>query len=121
LEQWPPEQALSARGFLRQSEGMAGIRYEFEADLWRWEARRDLWVFVRLPLDISEEIRDQPHPPAGFGSVKVVATLGSSRWSTSIFPESADGSYTLAIKGSVRKKEGVGLGDVVRIGIETLL
>jgi hypothetical protein len=99
---------------------MAGIRYEFEAELWRWEARRDLWVFARLPLDISQEIHDQPHPPAGWGSVKVMVTLGGSRWSTSIFPESADGAYTLAIKGSIRKKEGVGLGDVVRIGVETL-
>ena len=100
---------------------MAGIRYEFEADLWRWEARKDLWVFARLPLDVSEEIRDQPHPPAGFGSVKVMVTLGGSRWSTSVFPESADGAYIVAIKGSVRRAEGVELGDVVRLGIETLL
>ncbi len=100
---------------------MAGVRYEFEAELWRWEARRDLWVFARLPDDVSEEIRLQPHPPAGFGSVKVMVTLGGSRWSTSVFPESADGAYVVAIKGAVRAKEGVGLGDVVRLGIETLL
>lgn len=100
---------------------MAGIRYEFEAELWRWEARKDLWVFARLPQDVSEEIHDQPHPPAGFGSVKVMVTLGGSRWATSVFPESADGAYMVAIKGSVRKKEGVELGDVVRIGVETLI
>lgn len=102
-------------------EGMAGVRYEFETELFRWEARRDLWVFARLPEEVSEEIRLQPHPPAGFGSVKVLVTLGGSRWSTSIFPESAEGAFIVAIKGSVRRAEGVGLGDRVRLGIETLL
>ncbi|GIT81924.1 hypothetical protein LLS1_35930 [Leifsonia sp. LS1] len=100
---------------------MAGVRYEFETELFRWEARRDLWVFARLPDDVSEEIRLQPHPPAGFGSVKVMVTLGGSRWSTSVFPESADGAYIVAIKGAVRQAEGVSVGDTVRLGVETLL
>lgn len=97
------------------------MRYEFEAELFRWEARRDLWVFARLPEDISEEIRLQPHPPAGFGSVKVMMTLGGSRWSTSLFPESAEGAYIVSIKGAVRQAEGVQLGDRVHLGVETLL
>lgn len=99
---------------------MAGIRYEFESVLFPWEARRELWVFAQLPADVSAEIQDAPHPPAGFNSVKVTASLGSSRWSTSIFPQS-DGCYVLAVKKSVRDREGVGLGDTVRIGVETML
>lgn len=99
---------------------MAGVRYEFEAELFRWAARRDLWVFARLPEDISEEIRLRPHPPAGFGSIKVVVTLGSSRWSTSVFPESAEGPYLVAVKGEVRRREGVDVGDTVRMGVETV-
>ena len=97
---------------------MAGIRYEFESTLFPWEARRELWVFARLPLEGSEEIHDAPHPPAGFNSVKVEATLGSSRWSTSIFPE-GDGSYVLAIKKAIRTREGVDIGDTVRMAVET--
>ncbi|MGN6198091.1 DUF1905 domain-containing protein [Humibacter sp.] len=97
---------------------MAGIRYEFESTLFPWEARRELWVFARLPLEVSEEIHDAPHPPAGFNSVKVEATLGSSRWSTSIFPE-GDGSYVLAIKKAIRTREGVDIGDTVRMAVET--
>lgn len=97
---------------------MAGIRYEFESTLFPWEARRELWVFARLPLEISEEIHDAPHPPAGFNSVKVEATLGSSRWSTSIFPE-GDGTYVLAIKKAIRTREGVDIGDTVRMAVET--
>jgi hypothetical protein len=99
---------------------MAGIRYEFETTLFPWEARRELWVFARLPLDVSEEIHDAPHPPAGFNSVKVEATLGSSRWATSIFPE-GDGTYVLAIKKAIRAREGVDVGDTVRMAVETVV
>lgn len=96
---------------------MAGIRYEFESTLVPWEARRELWVFAHVPVEISEELDDAPLPRGGFNSIKVTATLGSSRWSTSIFP---DGDrFVLAIKKAIRAREGVDLGDTVHIGIET--
>jgi len=99
-----------------------GTRYEFDAELWRWESRTDEWVFARLPQDASDEIADVPRVRAGFGAVKVRVTLGSSRWTTSIFPEprGTDGAYVLPVKKSVRTAQGVGLGDVVRLAVETL-
>lgn len=100
---------------------MSGTRYEFEAELWRWEARTDRWVFASLPQDVSDEIADLPLPPAGFGSVKVEVTLGGSRWSTSVFPDSGRATYIVAIKAAVRRREGVDVGDVVRMAVETLL
>lgn len=100
---------------------MAGTRYEFEAELWRWEARTDTWVFAALPEDVSDEIAELPLPPSGFGSVKVEVTLGSSRWSTSVFPDADRTTYVLPVKAAVRQREEVGVGDVVRICVETLL
>lgn len=99
---------------------MPGTRYEFTADLYRWAARTQTWVFARLPLDISDDIREQPRPPAGFNSVKVEVSLGGSRWRTSIFPEAIDGAYALPVKSSVLRAEGVGIGDRVRIALETV-
>lgn len=99
---------------------MAGIRYEFEATLFRWTARREVWVFARVPAEVSDEIHDMPLPRGGFQSVKVTATLGASRWSTSIFPE-PDGTYVLAVSRAIRDREGVALGDAVRVGIEPLV
>jgi hypothetical protein len=96
---------------------MEAVRYEFESVLFEWDARREKWVFARLPDDISEEIAAQPHPPAGFDSVPVTVTLGSSRWRTSIFPQS-DGAYVVPLKRVIRDREGVDTGDAVRIGIE---
>lgn len=96
----------------------AGVRYEFTAELWRWAARPDEWVFVRLPAEMSAEIADVPRVRAGFGAVKVAVTLGRSRWRTSIFPEAADGPYVLPLKRAVRDAERLDIGDTARIGIE---
>ena len=99
---------------------MAGTRYEFAAELWRWAARTEEWVFVRLPADVSADIADVPRPRAGFGAVKVSATIGGSRWRTSIFPERTGGPYVLPVKKAVRAAEGLEVGDLARGGIETI-
>ncbi|HEY0260673.1 MAG TPA: DUF1905 domain-containing protein [Lacisediminihabitans sp.] len=86
-------------------------RYRFSSEPWEW-ASRENWFFVSLPADVSEEIAELPFPPRGFGSVPVRASIGSSTWTTSIFP-GADGRYVLPIKKSVRAAEGIdGSADV---------
>ncbi|MEK8228532.1 DUF1905 domain-containing protein [Oerskovia sp. M15] len=85
---------------------MAGTEYEFVAELWRWTARSDTWVFAALPTEVSDEIADSPLPPAGFGSVKVEVTLGGSRWSTSVFPDAERRTFVLPVKAAVRRREG---------------
>jgi hypothetical protein len=98
---------------------VAGTRYEFSAELWRWAARSEKWVFVRLPDDVSAEIAAVPRLRAGFGAVKVTATIGGSRWRTSIFPERTGGPYVLPIRQAVRAAEDLDVGDVTRVGVET--
>jgi hypothetical protein len=95
---------------------------EFVAELWLWDARRaDTWTFVSVPSELSAEIRDRAAalPPAGFGSVRVAVTLGTSTWQTSVFPGD-DGHYGLPVKKAVRRKEGVEAGDLVRVRLEVL-
>lgn len=97
-----------------------GVQREFAAELWLAQDGAGAGVvFARVPADVSAEVRDVPRPRAGFGSVRVTVTLGGSRWSTSVFPESSE-SYVLPVKKAVRAAEGVGVGDVVRIRIETV-
>ncbi|HEU4331235.1 MAG TPA: DUF1905 domain-containing protein [Lapillicoccus sp.] len=94
--------------------------YEFEAELWLWDARRvDTWTFVSLPPDISEEIaeRAQALPRAGFGSVRVEVTVGRTSWRTSIFPAAPD-RYDLPVKKAVRKAESLDPGDRVSVTVE---
>jgi hypothetical protein len=96
---------------------MDATRFEFETELFEWEARVEKWVFARVPEDVSAEIRDQPRPPSGFDSVRVTVTLGASRWQTSIFPQS-DRAYVVPLKKAIRVREGVDTGDLVRLAIE---
>ena len=53
----------------------------------------------------------------GFGSLKVVATIGGSTFKTSVFPSKSEG-WLLPVKASVRKAEGLGEGDVVVVSLE---
>lgn len=99
------------------------MRFTFEAELWVWDARREEgWTFVSLPADASAEIRDlaDAAPRRGFGSVRVRVTVGGSTWTTSVFPDSARGTYALPVKKPVRTAESLAVGDVATVTVEVL-
>ncbi|SIR63856.1 DUF1905 domain-containing protein [Microbacterium sp. RURRCA19A] len=80
---------------------------EFEGEVFRWAARLDSdWYFVALPLDLSEAVRETQTYRRGFGGVRVEASIGTSTWRTSVFPQS-DGAYVLPLKRAVRDREGI--------------
>ena len=92
------------------------MAFEFDAGLWRWEARTETWTFVSLPTDVADEVLDLAGPvERGFGSVRVEVTIGTTVWRTSIFPSSD--TYVLPVKKSVRAAEGLSIGDTVRVRI----
>jgi hypothetical protein len=94
----------------------------FEARLWVWDSRRaDTWVFVSLPADASEQIRERTGAlRRGFGSVRVRVTLGGSTWRTSIFPDAGRGAYVLPVKRGVRVAEAVDAGDTATVSVALL-
>lgn len=96
--------------------------FDFDAELWIWDARRaDSWTFVTVPAEASEEIRDlTAGPRRGFGAVRVRVTIGGSTWSTSIFPDSTRGAYVLPVKRAVRRAEDLEEGDVAHVTIELI-
>jgi hypothetical protein len=95
------------------------MRFRFSSELWQWQARSDSWFFVTMPPDQSDELRDLPHEPRGFRSVRVRATIGETTWGTSVFPDAQrSGGYVLPVKKSVREAEGIVNGDVVDVQVE---
>lgn len=100
---------------------LGGVIVDFEARLWEWDARRgDTWVFVSLPEDASEEIRElSAGTRRGFGSLRVRARIGATTWQTSIFPGS-DGPYVLPVKRAVRTAQHLDVGDVAAVAVELL-
>jgi hypothetical protein len=95
---------------------------EFEAELWLWSAKEgDSWVFVTVPEDVSDEIRERSGPPRGFGSARVEVTIGTTTWRTSVFPNSQEpGCYALPVKKAVRRSEGLDIGETAVIRLRAL-
>jgi len=92
--------------------------FEFVAPLWRYPGA-DGWHFVSLPPEISNDITDSTAGiRRGFGSVRVVVTVGSTSWQTSIFPDSKTRAYLLPVKKSVRVAERLEVGDQVKAQLQ---
>ncbi len=91
----------------------------FDAELYPWEAGAS-WVFVTVPADISDAIDDATSLTGGFGSVKVDVTIGSTNWSTSLFPSKQEEAYVLPIKKAVRAAENVDIGDTATITLHVV-
>jgi hypothetical protein len=87
----------------------------FAAKLWQHEGTGG-WYFLTLPQDVSADIRDSAGGLASsFGSVRVHAAIGRSRWKTSIFPDRKAGAYLLPVKAAVRTKEQLRAGELVEV------
>jgi len=91
--------------------------FQIAAEVWQYPGAGG-WHFVTLPEEVSAELRflarDSTKP---WGSVKIVATLGTSNWSTSLFPDKKSGRYLLPLKSEIRKKENIGAGTTVKFEI----
>jgi hypothetical protein len=76
--------------------------YKFKADVWKYKFDgATAWHFVTLPKDTSA---DKKSP---WGSLRVTAHIGKTKWNTSLFPDSKRGSYLLPVKADVRKAENL--------------
>ena len=89
------------------------LELAFEAELWQHDSPGG-WHFVTVSREVGDEVRERADR-RGFGSVRVTAAVGGSSWRTSVFPDAASGSFLLPVKQPVRRAEGLGAGDVVRV------
>lgn len=89
-------------------------KYKVRGKVWLWPGEQGAWHFVHVDTKTSETIKAKhARVRRGFGSVRVIATIGKTSWKTSIFPDSRSGTYLLPLKASVRRAEGLSEGDVV--------
>ena len=95
-----------------------GVRISFEAEVYRWEARTESWFFVNVPAEISQDLRELPAPPRGFGSLRVEARIGTTTWRTSIFPGRE--AYSLPLKKAVREREHLVEGGTAHVHLDVL-
>lgn len=86
---------------------------------YRFEAKVELftqdngWHYAKVPVKLSKPLEIL----ADRGLIAVQATVGMSSWLTSLLPY-GDGSHFIALPAKVRKKESIGLGDMIKISFE---
>jgi hypothetical protein len=92
------------------------LEFGGEAIWWRGPAP---FVFVRVPADLSAEIKAISNRVTyGWGVIPVVVTIGDTEYKTSLFPK--DGIYLVPVKTVVQKAEGVKVGDFVGLRVEVV-
>ncbi|RYG37197.1 MAG: DUF1905 domain-containing protein [Burkholderiales bacterium] len=89
----------------------------FRAKVWTQEST-GAWHFVTLPASLSKRIRaltaGQMKP---FGSFRVRARTGLTRWETSLFHDSKREAFLLPIKADVRRKEKIRIGNTIEVAV----
>lgn len=96
------------------------------APLTRWSGERGTYFVLLIDGETAEAIamHERVHrleygSRRGFGSVKIYAKIGTSRWKTSVFP-SKDGSWFLLVNAKVRKAQDLAESDPVEVELELI-
>lgn len=86
---------------------------EFSGEIWFWKGPAP-WHFVTVPDEESAALEAASAQVSyGWGMIPVVARIGGTSWSTSLWPK--DGAYVVPLKTRVRTAEGLQIGDVVAV------
>jgi hypothetical protein len=76
------------------------------------------WHFVSVEGEAAAEIRFAALGTASsFGSIRVTAVIGETKWETSLFPHKETGGFLLPVKAEVRRREALSRGDQVEVQI----
>lgn len=95
--------------------------------LHRWRGERGTYHLVTITGEEAEAIamherlaRLEFGSRRGFGSVKVMARIGGTRWKTSVFPQNRKSEWVLLVSKKVMKAEDLAEGDPLTIELQLL-
>jgi hypothetical protein len=89
------------------------MRLEFSGEIWFWRGPAP-FHFVTVPDEECGALEAASASVTyGWGMIPVTALIGSTRWTTSLFPK--DGRYIVPVKAQVRTAEELDVGDVVTV------
>lgn len=89
------------------------MEFDFEDQVWFWRGPSP-WHFVTVPEDACDVLQaESTFVSYGWGMIPVVVRIGDSVWSTALWPK--DGRYIVPIKSSVRRAEGLDVGDTAAV------
>ena len=89
------------------------MHLEFSGEVWFWRGPSP-YHFVTVPHEESAELKAASELVTyGWGMVPVEVRVGSTQWTTSLFPK--DGGYVVPLKDQVRNAEQIDIGDTVTL------
>ena len=95
------------------------MELEFSGVVWFWRGPSP-YHFVTVPEDESAELAAvSASVTYGWGMIPVTARIGTTQWTTSLFPK--DGGYLVPLKDKVRHAEGLDVDDTVTIRLVVAL
>lgn len=94
--------------------------YEFTAKAEAFLHGKGTYYWVFLPTKTAKAIAhmQQGRKRGGWGAVRVKATIGNTRWNSSIFPY--NNSYFLLLNAKLRKAEDIADGSEVAVTLALL-
>jgi hypothetical protein len=101
------------RGVVGPASYSHHVNLEFSGEIWPWRGPAP-HHFITVPEEESNALHAASSSVTyGWGMIPVTAQIGSTRWTTSLFPK--DGGYVVPVKASVRAAERLSIGDVVAV------
>ena len=93
----------------------------------QWRGERGTYHLVTITGEEAEAIamherlaRLEVGSRRGFGSVKVMARIGGTRWKTSVFPQNRKSEWVLLVSKKVMKAEYLAEGDPLTVELQLL-
>ena len=88
----------------------------FSGEIWYWRGPAP-FHFVTVPAEECRELKAiSGLVTYGWGMIPVTARIGTTEWTTSLFPR--EGSYVVPLKDRVRSANGLAVGDRVTVQLE---
>ena len=95
------------------------MELEFSGEVWEWRGPSPFF-FVSVPEEESAQLQaTSALVTHGWGMIPVDALVGSTRWTTSLFPK--DGGYVVPLKDAVRRAESIDVGVTLTVRLEVSL
>ncbi|MEO9325906.1 DUF1905 domain-containing protein [Nocardioides sp. C4-1] len=92
------------------------LELEFDGEVVEWRGPAP-FHFVRVPPPEAAELAGVADLVSyGWGMVPVAGRIGATSFTTALWPR--EGGYVVPVKDTVRRAEGVGLGDVVTVVLQ---
>ncbi|MDM7892410.1 DUF1905 domain-containing protein [Curtobacterium caseinilyticum] len=86
---------------------------EFDGDVIEWRGPAP-FVFAVVPPEVVDLVHELASELTyGWGVVPAGVTIGSVRWTTSLFPR--DGGYLVPLRTAERRRAAVEVGDTVHL------